>query len=213
MRAETPLIDSSTPALVDSCQESACRENDCNSMATTTLPTATASTNNHGNHAHHRVWPGRPYPLGATWDGRSVNFAIYSENATRVELCLYDNAESTTESRKIDLPEQTDQVWHVYLPDCRPGQVYGYRFHGPYEPAKGHRFNPNKVVLDPYAKEIGRVAHWADEMFGLQGGRSAGGPLVRRARQRGVGSVGRRSSTRPLPGGTIALRAGPCTRR
>jgi glycogen operon protein len=99
-----------------------------------------------------------------------VNFAIYSENATRVELCLFDSPESPTESRRIDLPEQTDQVWHAYLPDCRPAHVYGYRVYGPYEPAKGHRFNPNKVVLDPYAKEIARVPHWADEMFGYRVG-------------------------------------------
>jgi len=137
---------------------------------TTTLPHAETAPVNQGNHAHHRVWPGRPYPLGATWDGRGVNFAIYSENATRVELCLFDSPESATESRRIDLPEQTDQVWHAYLPDCRPGHVYGYRVYGPYEPAKGHRFNPNKIVLDPYAKEISRVPRWADEMFGYRVG-------------------------------------------
>jgi glycogen operon protein len=99
-----------------------------------------------------------------------VNFAIYSENAIRVELCLFDSPEAATDSRRIDLPEQTDQVWHAYLPDCRPGHVYGYRVYGPYEPAKGHRFNPNKIVLDPYAKEIARDMHWTDEMFGYRVG-------------------------------------------
>jgi len=99
-----------------------------------------------------RVWPGRPYPLGATWDGAGVNFALFSEHATKVELCLFDSADAAKEARRIELKEQTDQVWHCYLPDGLPGQLYGYRVHGPYEPAKGHRFNPNKVLLDPYAK-------------------------------------------------------------
>src|SRR5580698_11410178 len=140
-------------------------------MTTTTAPPVrTTSSSDHTNHSHHRAWPGRPYPLGATWDGRGVNFAIYSENATRVELCLFDTPDSLTESRRVDLPEQTDQVWHVYLPDSRPGQLYGYRVHGPYEPAKGHRFNHNKVVLDPYSRSIGRELHWADEVFGYHVG-------------------------------------------
>src|SRR5258707_3456527 len=85
------------------------------------------------------VWPGRPYPLGATWDGAGVNFALFSEQATKVELCLFDSAEATAESNRIALPEQTDQVWHAYLPDLLPDQLYGYRVHGPYEPAKGQR--------------------------------------------------------------------------
>ena len=100
--------------------------------------------------------PGHPYPLGATWDGKGVNFALFSENATKVELCLFDSPDATKESQRISMPEQTDLVWHAYLPDIRPGQLYGYRVHGPYEPANGHRFNPNKVLLDPYAKAIGR---------------------------------------------------------
>src|SRR5688572_10704120 len=85
-----------------------------------------------------RVWPGRPYPLGATWDGKGVNFALYAENATKVDLCLFASADAERESQRIPLPEQTDQAWHVYLPDLAPGQVYGYRVHGPYEPDKGH---------------------------------------------------------------------------
>jgi glycogen operon protein len=115
-----------------------------------------------------RVWPGRSYPLGATWDGAGVNFALFSEHATRVELCLFDAPESEKETHRITLPEQTDQVWHAYLPDVIPEQLYGVRVHGPYEPAKGHRFNPHKVVLDPYAKAIGRDLKWDDALFGYR---------------------------------------------
>ena len=117
-----------------------------------------------------RVWPGRPYPLGATWDGAGVNFAIFSEHATKVDLCLFDSQEDTAESTRIVLPEHTDMVWHGYLPDCEPGQLYGYRVYGPYEPQKGHRFNHNKVVLDPYAKAIGRVWKCDDSLFGYSAG-------------------------------------------
>jgi len=119
-----------------------------------------------------RFWPGRPYPLGATWDGRGVNFAIYAENASKVSLCLFDDAESEVESVCIALTERTDQVWHGYMPDVRPGQIYGYRICGPYEPDAGHRFNPHKIVLDPYAKEIARPLQWRDELFGYQIGNS-----------------------------------------
>src|ERR671912_2887456 len=98
-----------------------------------------------------RTRPGYPYPLGATWDGAGVNFAVFSERATAVELCLYDAA---GRERRIPITEYTDQVWHVYLPEARPGQRYGYRVHGPWEPRDGHRFNPRKVVLDPYARAI-----------------------------------------------------------
>jgi len=112
-----------------------------------------------------RVQPGQPYPLGATWDGRGVNFALFSEHATRVELCLFDSASSPVETHRIPLPEHTDQVWHAYLPHVRPGQIYGYRVHGPYAPREGHRFNPNKLVLDPYARAIARQLTWCDEMF------------------------------------------------
>ena len=115
-----------------------------------------------------RVWPGRSYPLGATWDGAGVNFALFSEHATKVELCLFDAADAVKETERIVLPEQTDQVWHAYLPDILPDQMYGYRVHGPYDPAKGHRFNPNKVVLDPYAKAIGRDLKWDDSLFGYK---------------------------------------------
>jgi isoamylase len=113
-----------------------------------------------------RLWPGRPYPLGATWDGRGVNFALYSENATKVELCLFDAVTDKKEAERIEMPEQTDMVWHVYLPDARPGQLYGYRVHGPYDPAHGHRFNENKMLLDPYAKAIARMPNWTDALHG-----------------------------------------------
>jgi glycogen operon protein len=113
-----------------------------------------------------RVWPGEPYPLGATWTGVGVNFAVFSAHATKVELCLFDSADATKELARIALTEQTDQIWHAFLPDVRPNQLYGYRVHGPYEPAQGHRFNPNKVVMDPYAKSVARTIRWADEMFG-----------------------------------------------
>jgi isoamylase len=115
-----------------------------------------------------RVWPGRPYPLGATWDGLGVNFALFSEHATAVELCLFDSRGDARESTRIRMPERTDLVWHAYLPDVQPGQVYGYRVHGPFEPAAGHRFNPNKIVLDPYAKAVARTVEWGDEMFGYR---------------------------------------------
>lgn len=114
------------------------------------------------------AWPGRSYPLGATWDGSGVNFAIYSANATRVELCLFDSPDATKESQCIPLPEQTDFVWHGYIPNLKPGQLYGYRVYGPYEPHHGHRFNPHKVLLDPYAKAIGRPLRWSDAMFGYK---------------------------------------------
>ena len=113
-----------------------------------------------------RVWPGQPYPLGATWDGKGVNFAIFSAHAEKVELCLFEGLDATREEARIALPERTDSVWHGYLPDIRPGQLYGYRVSGPYEPSAGHRFNPAKVVLDPYAKRVGRTLRWDDALYG-----------------------------------------------
>lgn len=110
-----------------------------------------------------RVREGLPVPLGATWDGLGVNFAIFSANATRVELCLFN--EDGEEYDRIDLPEYTDEVWHGYLPDARPGLLYGYRVHGPYAPHEGHRFNPSKLLLDPYAKQIVGDLKWDDALF------------------------------------------------
>jgi glycogen operon protein len=110
--------------------------------------------------------PGRPYPLGATWDGWGVNFALFSENATGVDLCLFDGPDGDAETARIPLTERTDQVWHVFLPKLRPGQRYGYRVHGPWEPENGQRFNPAKLVLDPYARAVDRTIKWDDTLFG-----------------------------------------------
>ncbi len=119
------------------------------------------------------LWTGRPYPLGATWDGNGVNFALFSEHAEKVELCLYD-ADGQREIARITLREHTDQVWHGYLPDARPGQLYGYRVHGPYQPEHGHRFNANKLLLDPYAKAIVGDVAWSDAHFGYELGHDDG---------------------------------------
>ena len=113
-----------------------------------------------------RVWRGEPYPLGATWDGSGVNFAIFSENAEAVDLCLFDD--DGANEQRIRLVEHTDLVWHCYLPDVRPGQRYGYRVHGPYRPEQGHRFNPNKLLIDPFAKRIDGSVDWDDAMFGYR---------------------------------------------
>ena len=115
------------------------------------------------------VWPGRPYPLGASWDGEGVNFALFSESAQKVELCLFDQF-GRREIHRVLLREQTDQVWHCYLPEARPGLLYGYRVHGPYEPTKGFRFNRNKLLLDPYAKQIQNGLKWHDSHFGYRVG-------------------------------------------
>jgi glycogen operon protein len=112
-----------------------------------------------------KVWPGQPYPLGATWDGSGVNFSLFSENATGVELCLFDEPYGGKETR-IPITDQTDQVWHIYLPEARPGLFYGYRVHGPYEPAEGHRFNPAKLLRDPYARAVSGTVKWDDALFG-----------------------------------------------
>jgi isoamylase len=101
-----------------------------------------------------RVWPGRPYPLGANWNGSGVNFALYSENAAKVELCLFDSPDADKESYRVTMPESSDMVWHCYVPDALPGQVYGYRVYGAYEPQRGHRFNPYKILLDPTRRRL-----------------------------------------------------------
>jgi isoamylase len=115
-----------------------------------------------------RVWPGRPYPLGATWDGLGVNFALFSEHATAVELCLFDSKDDAREAERVRMPEQHRPRLARLPPDVQPGQVYGYRVHGPWDPASGHRFNPAKVLLDPYAKAVARTVEWSDEMFGYR---------------------------------------------
>jgi glycogen operon protein len=124
------------------------------------------------NGADMAVWPGQPYPLGASWDGEGVNFALFSEHATGVELCLFDTR-GRREIARIPMRWQSDQVWHCYLPEARPGQLYGYRVHGPYDPENGHRFNPNKLLLDPYAKDIVGMTRWNDALFGYRIGDEA----------------------------------------
>ena len=113
------------------------------------------------------VWPGRPYPRGAHWDGEGVNFAIFSEFAEKIELCLFD-IKGQNEVQRIELKERTDLVWHCYLPEIRPGALYGYRVYGPYRPQDGHRFNPNKLLIDPYAMDIVGTLNWDDSHFGYR---------------------------------------------
>jgi isoamylase len=113
------------------------------------------------------VWPGKSNPRGATWDGQGVNFTLFSEHADRVELCIFDER-GRREVQRIVLPEHTDQIWHGYLPEARPGMLYGYRVHGPYRPEAGHRFNPHKLLLDPYAKSIVGSVNWSDAHFGYR---------------------------------------------
>ena len=115
----------------------------------------------------HALWPGQPYPRGATWDGMGVNFALFSESAEKVELCLFDPS-GRHEVQRIALRERTDQVWHGYLPQARPGQLYAYRVYGPYKPLAGHRFNGHKLLLDPYARSIVGSIRWHDALFGYR---------------------------------------------
>jgi glycogen operon protein len=112
-----------------------------------------------------RIREGLPFPLGATWDGLGVNFALFSANATKVELCLFDPA-TDKEIERIELPEYTDEIYHGYLPDAHPGLIYGYRVYGPYDPENGHRFNPNKLLIDPYAKQLVGQLKWSEALFG-----------------------------------------------
>jgi glycogen operon protein len=113
-----------------------------------------------------RTYEGNPYPLGATWDGSGVNFALFSENAERVDLCIFDRPYGAPEVARVRMREQTDNVWHVYLPEARPGMLYGYRVYGPYDPVNGHRFNHHKLLLDPYAKTTTGPIEWSEAMFG-----------------------------------------------
>jgi isoamylase len=120
-----------------------------------------------------RLWPGAAYPLGATWDGKGVNFALFSANAERVELCLFDD-KGERELERMQLPEHTHEIWHGYAPELTPGQLYGYRVYGAYRPSAGHRFNHHKLLLDPYAKALCGELHWNDALFGYQRGHADG---------------------------------------
>ena len=113
-----------------------------------------------------RVRRGSPHPLGATWDGRGVNVAVFTEVATGVDLCLFDGPAAVTETERITLPDSTGGIWHGYFPDLRPGQLYGLRVSGPYDPSHGSRCNPDKVLFDPYARAVGRDLRYDDSLFG-----------------------------------------------
>jgi len=138
-----------------------------------------------------RLLAGKPWPLGASWDGLGVNFAVFSAHATGVDLCLFDPS-GRREVARLALPECTDEVWHGYLPDAKPGQLYGYRAHGPYEPRAGHRFNPNKLLLDPYARELAGDLIWSDALFGYRVGSN-----------RADLTYDRRDSARAMPKGVV----------
>ena len=113
-----------------------------------------------------RLWPGRPYPLGANWDGLGVNFALYSAHAEMVELLLFDEPEADEPSIVLELPERQGPIWHGYLANLRPGQLYGYRIYGAHAPMSGLRYNPHKLLVDPYAKAVTNRITWHDAIFG-----------------------------------------------
>ena len=119
------------------------------------------------------IWPGDPYPLGATYDGAGTNFSLFSEVAERVELCLFDEQGRET---RVELPEVSGFIWHGYIPHLQPGVRYGYRVHGPYQPRQGHRCNPAKLLIDPYAKAIQGAVQWDDAVFGYSLGDPDGPP-------------------------------------
>jgi isoamylase len=114
-----------------------------------------------------RLLPGSPYPLGATWDGLGTNFAVFSAHATRIDLCIFDPS-GRREVARFTLPERTDEIWHGYLPDSRTGTIYGFRAWGPYEPMRGHRFNHNKLLLDPYARRVAGELRISDALYGYR---------------------------------------------
>ena len=114
------------------------------------------------------IWPGRPYPRGATFDGSGTNFAVYSRAATRIEVCLYDREDPRREIERFDLPTNTGFTWHGYAPDLQPGTLYGLRVHGPYAPNQGHRCNPHKLLVDPYAKALFGEVDWKEPVLGYK---------------------------------------------
>ena len=150
-----------------------------------------------------RVGPGLSHPLGATWDGAGVNFALFSANATKVEVCFFD-PKGRREIERVALPEYTHEVWHGYLPDIRPGQLYGYRVHGPYDPANGHRFNPNKLLIDPYARALYGEVSWHDASFGYRVGSPRADLVMDRRNSAFVMPKCVRSSILPSPGAATA---------
>lgn len=115
-----------------------------------------------------RVHPGTPYPLGATWNGEGVNFTLFALHAEKVELCLFDDADSSSPTQRIILPERAHGIFHVYIPGLKPGQLYGYRVHGLYDPSNGHRYNSNKLLIDPYTKALAGPLIWNDALFGYE---------------------------------------------
>src|SRR5918911_4384628 len=125
-----------------------------------------------------KVCPGRPYPLGATWDGRGVNFALFSEHATGVELCAFDDVRAEVEVARVPLRERTGLVWHAYVTELGPGLLYGYRAHGPWQPLAGHRFNPSNLLLDPYALALAGRLDWAAPIYGYRPGAGPDADLV-----------------------------------
>ena len=151
-----------------------------------------------------RLSEGSPNPRGANWDGLGVNFSLFSANATKVELCLFDDA-GRTELERIELPEYTNEVWHGYLPDARPSTIYAYRVHGPYDPRNGHRFNPNKLVLDPYAKAFVGALRWDNAPVRLLDRIEGRRPQLRPTRQRTLHAE--------MPGDRSGLHLGARTRR
>src|SRR5215203_2051423 len=119
------------------------------------------------------TYPGNPYPLGATLDNEGVNFALFAENALAVDLCLFHSLEDEHEFERIRMTERTHHVWHIYLPQIKAGQLYGFRVQGSFDPFSGHRFNPNKLLIDPYAKAISGTIKWHDSLFGYAVGHHA----------------------------------------
>ncbi len=142
-------------------------------------------------HLPDALLPGRPFPLGATWDGLGINFAVFSAHAQRIDLCLFEPS-GRHEIARYTLPEYTDEVWHGYLPDATAGLLYGYRAYGPYAPEHGHRFNHHKLLLDPYARGLAGSVHWSDALYGF-----------RQHSLRGDLSFDRRDSAPAMPKGVV----------
>ena len=159
-----------------------------------------------------RIEPGEPTVLGATWDGEGTNFALFSAFADSVELCLFDD--EGAETARIALPEYTNEIWHGYLPGVGPGTLYGYRVHGPYEPEAGHRFNPNKLLVDPYAKALWGDFDWTPAHYGYDTESDDGDLSFRRTRQRpGDAEVRRRPCPRCSTSNPTKSRASPGRKR